>query len=324
MKTLEELQQIIAKKINGFCEKNGTASIYQPINYILQLEGKRLRPALNLMAANLFSDEIEDAIYPAVAVEIFHNFTLLHDDIMDNAPLRRGKPTVHEKWNSNVAILSGDAMMIQAYQLLIKTRPELLTSILPIFNKTALEVCEGQQQDMDFEKRSDVTVAEYEEMIRLKTSVLLAGAMQIGTLIGGADKESQKLIYDFGINVGLSFQLLDDYLDAFGDESKTGKQKGGDILADKKTFLWLRAMEKGNEEDKKTLRSFIGNSHISSTEKVTGVITLYKKLGVDSELKAKTLAHHQSALSLLEKISVSPERKIPLSRLIERMLEREF
>lgn len=308
MKTIEELQELIGKKIDGFCRKNGDGSIYQPINYIVQLGGKRMRPVLSLMAANLYSDDIDDAIYPALAMEIFHNFTLMHDDIMDNAPLRRGKPTVHEKWNRDVAILSGDAMMIQSYQLLMKTRPEILSDILKIYNQTALEVCEGQQSDMDFQCRNDVSIDEYMEMIRLKTSVLLGGSMQIGALIGGADEEGQKLIYDFAVKIGLSFQLWDDYLDAFGNDYETGKQIGGDIQADKKTFLMLRSFEKAGAEELAVLNKYLGQFDKGS-EKVNAVLSVYRQLQVDNELKELVDQLHAEGLELLEKVPVDHDRK---------------
>lgn len=309
MKTLEELQAIIAKKINGYCEKNGSGSIYQPINYIMKIGGKRLRPALALMSSNLFTDELDEAIYPALAIEVFHNFTLMHDDIMDNAPLRRGVPTVHEKWSQDVAILSGDAMLIQSYQLLMKTKINLLPEVMNIFNKTALEVCEGQQLDMDYQFRNDVSVEEYIEMIRLKTSVLLAGAMKIGALIGGADITQQQVIYDFAIQIGLSFQLWDDFLDAFGEANLTGKQIGGDILADKKTFLLIRAYEKSDASQRALLNQYIGKSDIDPKEKLEAVLEMFRVLKVDEELKAKVNQYYTNALSALESLSLDSDRK---------------
>lgn len=322
MNTIDELQQIIAKKIHGFCENNGSGTIYQPINYILQLGGKRLRPALSIMSANLFTDEVDDAIYPAIAIEIFHNFTLMHDDIMDNAPLRRGKPTVHEKWNRDVAILSGDAMMIQSYQLLMKTRPDALRRVLEIFNATALEVCEGQQMDMDFQTRDRVSIDEYMEMIRLKTSVLLAGAMQIGALIGGADEKNQKDIYDFAIQIGLSFQLWDDYLDAFGDQSQTGKQTGGDILADKKTFLMVRSFEKAGPEELKVLEKFVGVAAPDPAEKVDQILKVYTSLGIDRELQHKVNELHASGIRILDALPIESARKQMLRNIALSLLGR--
>jgi geranylgeranyl diphosphate synthase type II len=230
-KSLGELQQLIQKKIDGYCRVNGQNALFEPVNYLIQLPGKRMRPALCLMSANLFTDELDPIVYPAFALEVFHNFTLMHDDIMDKSPLRRGMPTVHEKWNTNTAILSGDAMMIQAYQLVIKTNTEYLPQLLPLFSQTALEVCEGQQLDMDFETMTRVSAQQYLEMIRLKTSVLVACAMQMGALLTGQDEQVQLQLYSIGLNLGLSFQLKDDYLDTFGEAAKVGKRIGNDIVS---------------------------------------------------------------------------------------------
>lgn len=322
MRSVAEIQQIISKKINGFCEKNGSGQIYVPINYMLSLGGKRVRPTLSLMAANLFDDEIDQAIYPAIAVEIFHNFTLMHDDIMDKSPMRRGQQTVHEKWSDDVAILSGDAMMIQSYQLLIKTKTEVLAEVMGVFNRTALEVCEGQQQDMDFEKRDNVALEEYLEMIRLKTSVLVAGGMKIGALINGADQNSQQHIYDFGENLGIAFQLQDDYLDAYGDTDKTGKQKGGDIISGKKTFLLVRALEKASEPEREALKALLASS-LAPALKVKSVMEIFTRLGVDEELTGKARAYHDKALASLEAVNVADERKIDLRLMAEALLGRE-
>jgi geranylgeranyl diphosphate synthase type II len=323
MQTTQDFQALIDQKIEGFCRKNGDANILQPVNYILSLGGKRVRPLLTLLAADLFCDDIEDAVYPAIAMEIFHNFTLMHDDIMDNAPLRRGHATVHEKWNRDVAILSGDAMLIQAYQLIIKTKPECLGEVMRLFNQTALEVCEGQQLDMDFQVRKNVTVAEYIEMIRLKTSVLLGGAMKIGATIAGAPTEDCHAIYNFAIDLGLSFQLWDDYLDAFGDSSKTGKQTGGDILADKKTFLMIRAREKANSNQLKVLDACASGS-ISGEEKINTTLDLLKLLGIDSELKAEVELYYNRALHHLAGIQVPDERKKSIRQLALALHHRQF
>ena len=319
MYSTEELHERIAKKLDGFCRKNGDGNIYQPINYMVQLGGKRIRPLLSLMAANLFSDDIEDAIYPAIAIEIFHNFTLMHDDIMDEAPLRRGQATVHEKWNRDTAILSGDAMMIQSYQLLIKTKPGVLGTIIPIFNTTALEVCEGQQLDMDFQQRQEVSMQEYLRMIRQKTSVLLGGAMKIGAAVGGADEADQQAVYDLGESIGLSFQLMDDYLDAFGDPAKTGKQQGGDILAEKKTYLHIRAMEKASAEEKSILANV--KSH-SPMEKVKATIDIYRSLGVEKDLDILAKDYYAKAITILEQLDISSERKQPLREMLGRIMDR--
>jgi geranylgeranyl diphosphate synthase type II len=322
MHSLEELQSIIQKKIDGFCRKNGEENILQPVNYILNLGGKRIRPLLTLLSASAFSDDIEDAIYPAIAIEVFHNFTLMHDDIMDNAPIRRGQPTVHEKWNRDVAILSGDAMLIQAYQLIIKTRSECIESIMETFNTTALEVCKGQQLDMDFQSRNDVTVEEYIEMIRLKTSVLLGGAVKIGAIVGNASAEDQDAIYDFAIALGLSFQLWDDYLDTFGDGSKTGKQVGGDILANKKTYIMIRAIELASAEQKATLNAQWNNEN--PIEKIDVVTSLFRSLQLDTLLKQQVNDYYQLALQRLNSMSIPSAKKESLHQLAQALHTREY
>jgi geranylgeranyl diphosphate synthase type II len=320
MQTLEKFQALINQKIEGFCRKNGDERILQPVNYILQLGGKRVRPMLTLLAADAFTDELEPAVYPAIALEIFHNFTLMHDDIMDNAPLRRGHPTVHEHWNRDVAILSGDAMLIQAYQLIIKTKSECLPSVMQTFNTTALEVCQGQQLDMDFQSRTDVSAEEYIEMIRLKTSVLLGGAMKIGAIIGGASEEDQKHLYDFAIALGLSFQLWDDYLDTYGDGSKTGKQVGGDILANKKTLLSIKALENASEEERDLIVGVA--STVSSEEKIARVKDVYAKYRVAEFIKTTAGAYHQTALDKLEALSIAAHKKEGILQLVDQLKER--
>jgi geranylgeranyl diphosphate synthase type II len=301
MQTLENFQALITQKIDGFCRKNGEERILQPVNYILQLGGKRVRPLLTLLAADAFTDEIEPAVYPAIALEIFHNFTLMHDDIMDNAPIRRGKPTVHERWNRDVAILSGDAMLIQAYQLIIKTNSERLPAVLQTFNTTALEVCQGQQLDMDFQSRTDVSVDEYIEMIRLKTSVLLGGAMKIGAIIGGASIEDQNHLYDFAIN-------------------QTGKQVGGDIIANKKTLLSIKALEQATEEERKIIT---GEAALENTaHKVERVKSIYASYGVEEFIKSMTHKYHQTALEKLDALSIATHKKEGILQLVEQLKER--
>ncbi len=320
MKKLENFQALIQQKLEGFCRKNGDERILQPVNYILQLGGKRVRPMLTLLAADAFTDELEPAVYPAIALEIFHNFTLMHDDIMDNAPLRRGHPTVHERWNRDVAILSGDAMLIQAYQLIIKTKSECLPSVMQTFNTTALEVCQGQQLDMDFQERTDVSAEEYIEMIRLKTSVLLGGAMKIGAIIGGATEEDQKHLYDFAIALGLSFQLWDDYLDTYGDGMKTGKQVGGDILANKKTLLSIKALEHASEEEHNLITGVVSN--LSNDDKIARVKDVYAKYGVAEFIKTTADAYHQTALEKMNALSIEEHKKEGILQLVDQLKER--
>jgi geranylgeranyl diphosphate synthase type II len=323
MKSVQELQGLVAKKIDGFCRKNGDDTLFQPIEYILQLGGKRMRPVMSMMAANLFSDDIEQAIYPAIAIEIFHNFTLMHDDIMDNSPLRRGQATVHNKWNANTAILSGDTMLVQSYQLLIKTRPEKISDVMQLFNRTAIEVCLGQQRDMEFEQRAKVSVDEYLDMIRLKTSVLVGGAMQIGAIISDASEQDQQLIYDFGESLGMAFQLHDDLLDVFGDKAQTGKQIGGDIIADKKTFLLIRAFEQAGEEEFAILTKYIGNRSHADSEKVEAIKNVYLSLGLKEELLALAATYFQRAMNALDQISVDTKRKEQLRQLATQLQTRQ-
>lgn len=324
MKSAEDLQVIVAKKIDGFCKKNGRDNLFDPINYILQLGGKRIRPVLSLMTANLFSDEIEEAVYPAIALEVFHNFTLMHDDIMDKSPIRRGQPTVHHKWDDNTAILSGDTMMIQAYQLLIKTKPEKLQEIIQLFNEVAISVCRGQQLDMEYEKRSSVSLNEYLEMIRLKTSVLIGGAMQIGALINQANTDTQKEVYECGVSLGMAFQLHDDYLDIFGEEKQTGKQNGGDIISDKKTYLLIRAFEKAEEEELAVLDKYVGNRSHADSEKVAAILEVYQKLELEQEIISKAEEFFQKAMTILDNISVDEHRKEPLRNLATQLQTRQF
>lgn len=323
MQSLEQIQEIVSQSLEKFNKRNGKSGIYSPISYILSLGGKRLRPALAVMSCQLFSDEIEDAIHPALAIEVFHNFTLMHDDIMDNAPLRRGKATVHEKWNASAAILSGDAMMILAYEELAKTKTEVFSDIFKVFNKTALEVCEGQQMDMDFESRNDVSLSEYIEMIRLKTSVLLAGAMQIGAFVGGADKKNRDLIYEFGENTGIAFQLLDDYLDAFGEQAKVGKITGGDIIADKKTYLQILALQQAKDSDLEIIKYWLGKKPKDPTEKVKAVMNIFEKLHLGEQLLEAVQHYHQRALFALKQVTVDEDRKRDLYALAEQMLTRQ-
>ena len=265
-----------------FLTRYPETELYAPVRYLMGLGGKRLRPVLVMAACEAAGGRPETALPAALAVELFHNFTLMHDDIMDDAPLRRGKPTVHEKWDNNTAILSGDALHVMACEALLDAPDKALPDLLRTYHRTALEVCEGQEQDMAFESRSDVKIEEYMEMIRLKTSVLLAAALDMGGKSGGADEQTREALYEFGLHVGLAFQLQDDYLDAFGNPKNFGKQVGGDILADKKTFLLIRALEKAQGADFEALQCELGRR---SEGKVQRVLDLYRHLGVDAELR---------------------------------------
>src|SRR3569833_2778488 len=257
MKELHELQDIISDAVKELNFPGYPAQLYEPITYILSMGGKRMRPALLLMACDLFGGDVEKALPPALAIEVFHNFTLMHDDIMDNAPLRRGKTTVHERWNQNAAILSGDVMLIEGYKLMMQVDNHILRDVLNIFNETAVGVCEGQQLDMEFETREVVGIDEYIEMIRLKTAVVLGGALKIGALIGGASADDAALLSAFGVQLGVAFQLQDDILDVYGNPEKFGKQVGGDIISNKKTYLLIKAKELANSQQKEELNNWL-------------------------------------------------------------------
>lgn len=323
MHSIKQLQEIIVKAVNEIDYPAQPKELYQPIAYLMSLGGKRLRPALVLMATDLFGGDVEEAISPALAIELFHNFTLMHDDIMDNAPLRRGKPTVHEKWNASVAILSGDVMFVKAYKLMIQVRPEILSGVLEVFNKTAVEVCEGQQIDMNFEVRQNVSIAEYLEMIRLKTAVLLGGALKIGALIGKANAENADLLYQFGENLGIAFQLQDDILDVYGDPEKFGKQVGGDIICNKKTYLLIKALELAKDQDAKTLELWLQQTNFDTTEKVEAVKGIYNRLNIRQIAEKAMQQHATKALQALENIDVAPENKSILLGFAEMLMARE-
>ena len=323
MHSIKQLQEIIVKAVNEIDYPAQPKELYQPIAYLMSLGGKRLRPALVLMATDLFGGDVEEAISPALAIELFHNFTLMHDDIMDNAPLRRGKPTVHEKWNASVAILSGDVMFVKAYKLMIQVRPEILSGVLEVFNKTAVEVCEGQQIDMNFEVRQNVSIAEYLEMIRLKTAVLLGGALKIGALIGKANAENADLLYQFGENLGIAFQLQDDILDVYGDPEKFGKKVGGDIISNKKTYLLIKALELAKDQDAKTLELWLQQTNFDTTEKVEAVKGIYNRLNIRQIAEEAMQQHATKALQALENIDVAPENKSILLGFAEMLMARE-
>lgn len=319
---LKDYQSFFQKGMDAFTSTQSENAIYDPVKYILSLGGKRLRPILALAACESLGGNVEDALPAAMAVEIFHNFTLMHDDIMDDAPLRRGKTTVHEKWDDNTAILSGDAMLVQAYDELCKSKVEYLPALLQVFNRTALEVCEGQQFDMEFETRDDVKLEEYMEMIRLKTSVLLAGALKMGAIAAGADTATQDKFYQYGIDTGLAFQLQDDFLDAFGDPASFGKQVGGDILADKKTFLYITATEKGSAQDQQVMQDWVGKND-RPEEKVDTIKTLFQSTGAADALRGELKVHHDRALETLGQIPVNESGHALFSFLTEMVTIRE-
>ena len=308
MYSFEQILQIIESHIEQINYSRRPQNLYLPIRYILSLGGKRIRPALMLMACNLYSEAVENALQPAVGMEIFHNFTLLHDDLMDEADKRRNQQTVHKKWNANTAILSGDAMLILAYQFIGDTKHPLLRSILSVFTETALKICEGQQYDMDFEQRSDVSEEEYVEMIRLKTAVLLACCLKAGALIGGASNEDANKWYQSGIYTGLAFQLQDDLLDTFGDPQTFGKNIGGDILCNKKTFLHIQMMKRASDIQKKIIHDLQSNKNYRPEEKITMIKSLYESLGVHEITNHRIQHYYNMAINELAGLQLPIER----------------
>ncbi len=322
MKSIPEYQGIITKGIEKFQKENKDFSLYDPVNYILDLGGKRLRPVLTLLATDLFGGIVSDSIKPALGIEVFHNFTLLHDDIMDNAPLRRGQATVHEKWNVNAAILSGDVMFVQAFSLVTSCKNEFLRDVLDLFNVTAIEVCEGQQHDMDFESRNDVSIDEYIEMIRLKTSVLVACALKLGAILASAPKEDAEKLYDFGLNLGIAFQIKDDILDVFGDAALVGKKVGGDILANKKTYLLLKALEDGDESQNITLKNWLSKE--GGVDKVEAVTEIFEALSVKEKADEVMDSYYQKSIEALDAIQIDVAKKQYLYDFSAGLMSRTF
>jgi geranylgeranyl diphosphate synthase type II len=306
MTFLKDYNDFIEKEINAIDLPEKPANLYNPLRYFLKLGGKRIRPALTLMAGKMFGVSVEKTKNAALAVEVFHNFTLIHDDIMDNAPIRRGLPTVHEKWNSNIAILSGDVLLVKAYELISKQNKEHIPDLYQLFNKTAIEVCEGQQMDMDFEIREDVTIEEYIAMIRLKTSVLLGCALEFGFLISNQSVENRKNIYDFGVNLGIAFQIQDDILDLYGDPDKVGKQVGGDVRANKKTLLYLAAEKICKNLNNNKLNSLKETKDLD--KKVQETSTFYKEIGVLEETQKYLNYYYDSAMKSLELVEVNSSK----------------
>lgn len=319
MHSPSELQSILEKAISAIQYPSKPANLYIPIQYIMQLGGKRIRPVMVMMATELFTDQVMKAIDVALAIETFHNFTLVHDDIMDNAPLRRGKQTIHEKWGVNNAILSGDVMMVESNKHLSKVDVAVLKPVLDTFNATAQGVCEGQQLDMEFESREDVTIEEYLEMIRLKTAVLLGGAMKLGAIVGGATDQQASLLYEFGENLGIAFQLQDDILDVYGNPDKFGKQVGGDIIANKKTFLHLKTLAFAEEGE----AGYLTSVTIDYEGKINQVTNLYDKYEIKELATSEMNAYLEKAHEALNKLDVPEEKKRNFRALVQQILERD-
>lgn len=323
MYSIKDLHQLINQAIIQSVYPEQPKELYEPITYFMDLGGKRIRPILLLMACNLFCDDLQKAIHPALGIELFHNFTLMHDDIMDHAPIRRGKPTVHQKWSNTTAILSGDVMLIEAYKLMVQVDPFILPDVLRVFNDTAVGVCQGQQMDMDFEKSDRIEADKYINMIRLKTAVLLGGALKIGAMIGGGSAEDAALLYTFGEHMGIAFQLQDDILDVYGDPEKFGKQVGGDILSNKKTFMLIKAQELAQGETKKGLNYWLKKTDANPADKVKEVSAIYNQLDIRQLAETRMNRFVELALLSLDRLSVSSDKKAPLQSFAERLLVRE-
>jgi geranylgeranyl diphosphate synthase type II len=322
MHSIHQYQEFISAYLQSQSKNKEPKNLYEPIHYILQLGGKRMRPILTLMSAEVFDADYEKALPAALAVEVFHNFSLVHDDIMDAAPLRRGNVTVHEKWDINTGILSGDAMLILAYQYFEEYEPIIFRALAKLFSKTALEVCEGQQWDVDFESRSDVTIPEYLKMIECKTAVLVAAAMKMGAIIAKTSDENADLIYDFGLNLGLAFQLQDDYLDAFGNPETFGKQVGGDIIENKKTYLYLKAMEFASPNEKEELVHLFSIHPEDNSDKINSVKQIFHSSGAAQATQKAIEDFTLKAFETLDKMNVSLDKKAMLTNFGENLMKR--
>ena len=323
MYSSSELLKMVNNTIDSLPYDRKPAALYDPIRYVLSLGGKRLRPVLMLMAYNMYKDDVQNILMPAIAIETYHNFTLLHDDLMDRAEVRRGKPCVHKKWNDNAAILSGDNMLVLAFHRMIQCNEKYMPTVLRLFTETALEIDEGQQYDIDFEVRSDVTEAEYIEMIRLKTSVLLACALKIGAVLGGASERDADALYEFGEKLGLAFQLQDDYLDVYGDFKTFGKQIGGDIMCNKKTYMLINAQLLANKEQAQELNMWLNKENPVREEKVAAVTRLYDEIGVPQLVRDKINQYYQEAAQAIARVSLPQERTAILWDYAQSMLNRK-
>jgi geranylgeranyl diphosphate synthase type II len=322
MRAISDYQEIITSHFKSLTLDKEPNNLYEPIRYILSLGGKRLRPVLTLMATEVFDVDCQKAIQAATAVEVFHNFSLIHDDIMDDAPLRRGHETVHEKWDLNTGILSGDAMLILAYQFFETYEPNVFRELAKLFSKTALEVCEGQQYDVDFETRDDVTIPEYLKMIEYKTAVLVAAAMKMGAIVAETSKENAEAIYDFGLNLGIAFQLQDDYLDAFGNPETFGKQVGGDIIENKKTYLYLKALEYSKEAEQEQLQHLFSIQPNDNTDKINSVKQIFNQTGASDATQSAIQDYTLKAFETLDKMNISEDKKLILKAFGDKLMSR--
>lgn len=323
MFTASELLEKINSHIADLQLTRTPQGLYDPVVYVLSMGGKRIRPVLMLMAYNLYQEDVSRIFGPATGIEVYHNYTLLHDDLMDRADRRRGKETVHKVWDDNTAILSGDAMLVLAYQYMAQCPVEHLKEVMDLFSLTALEICEGQQLDMDFEHRKDVKEEEYLEMIRLKTSVLLAASLKIGALLGGASGKDAERLYDFGVNMGVAFQLKDDLLDVYGDPAVFGKNIGGDILCNKKTYMLIKAFEHAGNEQLDRLNAWVDADSFDPTEKIAAVTALYNEIGIKELCEKKMAEHCERALESLAAVNVPDAKKVELKNLMTELMYRE-
>lgn len=318
-----DCQSLINERLSALQLPDLPSNLYDPIRYMLDLEAKRLRPALVLMGCNIFTENIQPAVTPALAVEVFHNFTLMHDDIMDQSVIRRNCPTVHTRWSNNIALLSGDAMLIKAYEILSGVSAAQLHKILPVFNQTALQVCEGQQYDMDYERRRDISIEEYIRMVEYKTAVLLAASLKIGALSGGADEEAAECLYQFGRNIGIAFQLQDDLLDVFSDPAVFGKVTGNDIISNKKTILLTEALMQATGKLRDELLDWLGRTDFNRDEKVEAVRSIYAALNLEASVTERIRHYHALALERLQALDVAPARKSELLTFSTSLLNRK-
>ncbi|OWP30291.1 isoprenyl synthetase [Prevotella nigrescens] len=323
MYTSNELLEIINQYLSKLSYDRKPASLYEPIKYVLDLGGKRIRPILMLLSYNLYKDNPQEILSSACALETYHNYTLLHDDLMDEAPLRRGQQTVHMKWNANQAILSGDSMLVLAYERLAKCDTKHLKAVLSLFTETALQIGEGQQYDMEFEMRNDVAVEEYIEMIRLKTSVLLACATKMGAILADATQEDAENLYKFGEQIGLAFQLQDDYLDVYGDAKVFGKKIGGDIVSNKKTYMLITAFNQANTGQRAELENWINKKDFNTEEKIVAITRLYNEIGIDKLAKEKMNFYYEQGKNFLDAVKLPDERKEALAEYAAKMMKRQ-
>ncbi len=324
MDTIKKYQEIFLEHFNKHKFLKEPYELYEPIDYALSAGGKKIRPVLTTMICDFFGNNYQDAINPATAIEIFHNFTLVHDDIMDDAPIRRGKPTVYKKYDVNTAILSGDTMFAKAYEFVTLTRVDKLPAVLKVFTKTAMEVCEGQQYDMNFEEQKDVSLDEYLLMIKLKTAVLMGASLKIGAIIGGADEEQADLVFEFGEEMGMVFQLQDDLLDTFGNQTTFGKRVGSDIIDCKKTYLFVKALENLDEESGANLLKIYQDRNLDEALKISSVQEIFRKAGVIEDCKVLMQKHHEKSMIALEKLQIKPVHKKVLINFAESLLVRDF